>query len=113
MGGRGLRYCQCVFVLSPRAPSVAAGVVGIALLEDEDGLLLGPGAAGLADELGADLLELFTEAGASAQAGEATRLVLPGLILLGIGVGDVGPDAMRAAGAGLARAAVGVKSITS
>jgi leucyl aminopeptidase len=102
-----------VFVLSSEAPSVAAEVIAIALLDDEGSLVLGPGSAALAEELGdADLLELFGQAGAAATPGEVTRLVLPVpggkiLTLYGVGVGDAGADALRAAGAGLVRAAAG------
>jgi len=102
-----------VFVLSPSAPTPAAGAVAIALLDDEGTLVLGPGAAGLAEELDADLLELFSAAGAAATGGAVTRLVFPGLVLFGVGVGDAAPAGLRAAGAGLARAAVGLASVTS
>jgi leucyl aminopeptidase len=89
--------------------------VAIALLDEDGSLELGPGAAELADALGAevDLVELFAEAGAAATAGEVTRLTLTGLTLFGVGVGDSGTDALRAAGAGLARAASGLKAVTS
>ncbi|MFL6024920.1 MAG: leucyl aminopeptidase, partial [Marmoricola sp.] len=104
-----------MFVLSSGASAAAAGVVAIALLDDEGSLVLGPGSAALADRLGPDLdlLELFADAEASTSAGAVTRLTLPGVTVLGVGVGDAGTDALRAAGAGLARAAVGLKSVSS
>ena len=102
-----------MFVLRPEAPTAAAGAVALALLDDEGSLVLGPGAAALAEELDADLLELFTAAGASPAPGEVARLVFPGLVLLGVGVGDATSDGLRAAGAGLARAAVGLEEVTS
>lgn len=107
-----------MFVLSSEAPAVADVAVALALLDDEETLTLGPGAAGLGDALSADLLTLFAQAGASAAAGEVTRLALPvpggaALTVFGVGVGDAGTDGLRAAGAGLARAAVGLKSVTS
>ena len=62
-----------MFVLTPGAPSADAGVVAIALLEQAGSLVLGPGAAELAERLGADidLLDLFSAAGATAEAGAA------------------------------------------
>jgi leucyl aminopeptidase len=90
-------------------------VVALALLDDDGALSLGPGAAVVADALpdGLNLLDLFEEASASTAAGEVTRLQLPGLAVLGVGVGDLGTDDLRAAGAGLARAAVGADEVVS
>ncbi|WP_246004967.1 leucyl aminopeptidase family protein [Nocardioides marmorisolisilvae] len=107
-----------MFVLSSEAPTAAAGVVALALLDDEGSLVLGPGSAALAAELGdVDLLELFAEAGATATAGDVVRLVLPvsrgALTIFGVGVGDAGADGLRAAGAGVVRAAAGQDVVTS
>jgi leucyl aminopeptidase len=90
-------------------------VVALALLDDDGSLSLGPGAAVVADSLpdGFDLLGLFEESSAGSQAGAVTRLQLPGLVVLGVGVGDLGTDALRAAGASLARAAAGSDEVVS
>jgi len=102
------------FDLSPAPLSAQAGTVAVALLEEDGSLVLGPGAADLADGLGdVDLLALLDQAGARATAGEVTRLDLPGLIVLGVGVGDTGTTALRAAGAAVARAATGLETVTS
>ncbi len=102
------------FELSPLPPSATAGTVAVALLDGAGSFELGPGAAALGDALGeTDLLALFDQAGATAGAGDLTRLDLPGLTVLGVGVGDAGPTALRAAGAALARATTGHGAITS
>ncbi len=87
----------------------------MAIVPDGDGWDLGPGSAELVDALPGDLdlIDLFHDAGARAGAGEVTRLTLPGLTIIGVGVGEAGTDDLRAAGAGLARAAVGLEVITS
>jgi leucyl aminopeptidase len=102
------------FVISGE-PLPARGAVALAVLADGDRWVLGPGAAELADSFPADLdlVELFEQSRARPGAGEVTRLTLPGLTVLGVGVGDATPDDLRAAGAAVARAAVGLDAITS
>ncbi len=77
------------------------------------GPLLGPGAAEVGDQLGADLLALLELARATGRAGEVTSLPVPlggpgndelRLVLL-VGVGAQRPQDFRRAGAALARAA--------
>lgn len=102
------------FTLSSASPSGQESYVALALLQQDDALVLGPGAADLGDGLDdVDLLALFDQAGASASPGEVSRLHLPGLTVFGVGVGAADATALRAAGAGLARAATGLESVTS
>ncbi|WP_246004142.1 leucyl aminopeptidase family protein [Nocardioides marmoriginsengisoli] len=102
------------FVLSSGQVGAAAGLVALPLLDDDGALTLGPGAADLQDQLGdLDLLAMFEQAGAGTAAGQVARLPLPGRTVLGIGLGDGGSDAHRAAGAALARAAVGADEVVS
>ncbi|MCZ4497608.1 MAG: Leucyl aminopeptidase [Marmoricola sp.] len=107
------------FLLSAQAPTRSAGAVAIALVDVDGSLALGPGASALVDELattsgaGLDLLALFEQADAGSSAGAVTTLQLPGLTVLGVGVGDAGSTALRAAGAALARATTGRTSVTS
>ncbi|MCW2752615.1 MAG: Leucyl aminopeptidase [Marmoricola sp.] len=102
------------FVISP-AVLPGTGAVALAVVPDGDGWALGPGAVDLVDALPdeLDLFALFEESGATAGAGDVTRLTVPGLTIVGVGVGPATADDLRAAGAALARAAVGLDSITS
>jgi len=88
-------------------------VLAIALLDDEGDLELGPGAADLADDTGADLLALLAPLRPTTEAGEVTTLSLPGFLVHVVGVGDAGPTAMRKAGAAVARATRGVDAVAS
>ena len=103
------------FTLRAGSPAAAAAWVALALVDDDGELSLGPGAAtvldGLPDDL--DVLALLEQSKASASAGSVTTLQLPGKTLLAVGTGDGGTDAMRAAGAAVARAAVGRTEVTS
>jgi leucyl aminopeptidase len=104
------------FAVTAMRPHALAGVDVIALpvLPGEEGadLLLGPGAAEVADLLGADLLALLEDARATGKAGELTVLPVPlgapdnpalrQVILVGLGAG--GSDDFRRAGAAVARA---------
>jgi leucyl aminopeptidase len=102
------------FTLSPGAPSADDALVALALLDDNGELELGPGASAVLDGVpGTDVLALLEQASASTAAGEVTRLQLPGQTLLAVGVGDGGTDALRAAGATLARASVGYDDVVS
>ena len=102
------------FVLSEAPPSrTGVTTVALALLDDEGELALGPGSAELADEVGLDLLVLLEQLEADARAGEVTTLPLPGYLVHVVGVGDGGPDAMRRAGAALARATRGREAVAS
>jgi leucyl aminopeptidase len=95
---------------------VGADVVAVPVLADEDGPLLGPGAAELVEELGEDLFALLEVARATGRAGEVTEravldasgLVNPdlGRVLL-VGVGSGTTDDLRRAGAAVARATRG------
>jgi leucyl aminopeptidase len=89
----------------------AGSVVAVPVLpgeDTEDGPLLGPGAAELAEVLGIDLLELLELHKATGKAGEiVTHAVLghPSIVLVAcVGLGTERPAELRAAGAALARA---------
>jgi leucyl aminopeptidase len=103
------------FTLSAQAPSAEAPLLALAVTDDDGELALGPGAVTLEDALPAelDLLALLAQASASSVAGSSTRLELPGRTLLAVGVGDGGTDALRAAGAAVARASVGYDEVVS
>lgn len=96
-----------------RADLDGAAHVAVAVLSDEDDLVLGPGSEDLAARLGVDLLDLAERAGASADAGTVAVLPTGGATVYLVGVGDGGPDALREAGAALARRAEGVEEIVS
>lgn len=111
------------FTLSERAPHAVAGAEVIALPvlpADETGsLVLGPGAADLAEEL--DLLGVLDVHGASGKAGEVTVCPAPSgaagnrtlrRVML-VGVGAQRPADFRRAGAALARAARDVDSLAT
>lgn len=87
--------------------------VALALVDDDGELALGPGAAELADAVGLDLLGLLEPLRASARAGELTTLSVPGFVVHAVGVGDCDPDALRKAGASLARATRGLDVVAS
>ena len=101
------------FALSQHRPHAIRGVeaVAVPVLPGDDGVLLGPGGAELADELGADLLALLELHDATGKTGEIVSLPVP----LGgpsnadlrwvhlVGVGDQGVADFRRAGAALAR----------
>jgi len=101
------------FALSQHRPHAIRGVeaVAVPVLPGDDGVLLGPGAAELADELGVDLLALLEMHDATGKAGEVVSLPVP----LGggsnpdlrwvhlVGVGGQGLTDFRRAGAALAR----------
>ncbi len=106
------------FVLSSEPPGRAAQVIAVPLVDEDGEIGLGPGSVDVAALLSADLpevdlLALFEEAGAEAAVGEVTRLHLAGRTILGVGTGDAGTDALRAAGAALARAATGRDEVVS
>ncbi|HET6167283.1 MAG TPA: leucyl aminopeptidase family protein [Marmoricola sp.] len=96
-------------------PPSRTGATTVALaVSDQDGdLELGPGAAELADDTGVDLLDLLDRMDAGTSAGQVTTLPVPGFLVHVIGVGDGGPDALRSAGAALARATRGVDTVAS
>jgi leucyl aminopeptidase len=104
------------FALSAAPPHGVVGVEVVALpvLPGEDGtpLMLGPGAADLADLLGIDLIGVLEVASATGRAGEVTTVPVPlgspdnaelGAVLL-VGVGQQRAQDFRRAGAALARA---------
>jgi leucyl aminopeptidase len=101
------------FSLRAAGPRVRDGAVALAVSGADDDLLLGPGAEELGTELGIDLLALAAAAGASGAAGSCVLLPLPEVAIFLVGTGDAGPDALRSAGAALARAAVGTAEVTS
>ncbi|MBO9523569.1 MAG: leucyl aminopeptidase family protein [Nocardioidaceae bacterium] len=101
------------FTLLAGAPDGRARAVALALLDDDGDLSLGPGAAEVSERLDVDLLALLDQAGASAAAGSATALPFAGLTVYAVGAGDAGPDALRKAGAALARAARGSDEVVS
>lgn len=105
------------FALSALLPHAILGAEVLALPvlpgDGEDGgVLLGPGAEELGDQLGTDLLALLEMGSATGKAGEVTSLPVPlgasdnsalRWVLL-VGVGDQRPIDFRRAGAALARA---------
>ena len=111
------------FALSPHRPHAIRGVeaVAVPVLPGDDGALLGPGAAELADELGVDLLALLELHRATGRTGEITSLPVP----LGgpnnadlrwvhlVGVGEQGLTDFRRAGATLARTCRDLGSVAS
>jgi leucyl aminopeptidase len=102
------------FLLSDQEPRLGgAAPIALAVLDDDGEPALGPGSAAIADALDVDLLELGLTAGAAATPGAVTTLPLGTGVVLLVGAGDGGPDALRKAGAGLARAATGTTSLTS
>lgn len=100
--------------ISPAAV-VGADVVALPVLpgaEPGDALLLGPGAAELADELGADLLAVAELHGMTGATGETATYPVPAgternpdlrLVVL-VGVGSASPTDVRRAGAAMAKA---------
>ena len=102
------------FALRDAAPSrlVGVGIVAVPVLVGDDGPVLGPGAAELADDLAVDLTEVLSSADATGETGEVTELPVVGTAdlansslsrVLMIGVGDGTPTDLRRAGATLAR----------
>ncbi|HEU4811524.1 MAG TPA: leucyl aminopeptidase [Nocardioides sp.] len=104
------------FALSDLRPHAILGVevVAVPVLPDGDdgSLVLGPGAAELAEQLGIDLFTVLEMASATGKAGEVTTLPVPqgtpdnnGVrwVLL-VGLGEQRVDDFRRAGAALARA---------
>ncbi len=113
--------------LSDVGPHAVRGVEVVALPvlpagpEEGDGPVLGPGAEELAGQLGVDLLALLEAEKATGKVGEVVRLPVPlgspddgdlRWVLL-VGVGDQGTDALRRAGATLARATKGRASVAT
>jgi leucyl aminopeptidase len=101
------------FALSDLGPEAIAGVEVIALpvLTGEDSALLGPGAAGVAEALDLDLLEVADVHGVTGKVGQVASVPVPRgipanrdlrLVLL-VGVGEGRPVDVRRAGAALAR----------
>ncbi len=112
------------FALSDLAPSrlVGVDVVAVAVLPGEDGVMLGPGAAELADDLGLDLLEVLVSSGATGETGEVTELPAvrtadlanPSLTrVLMVGVGAATTTDLRHAGAALARRTTNADAVAS
>jgi leucyl aminopeptidase len=102
------------FALSAAGPHGVAGVEVVALpvLAGDDGPVLGPGAADVADLLGVDLLRVLEVAAATGRAGEVVTLPVPlgspesadlTSVLL-VGVGEQRLQDFRRAGAAVARA---------
>ena len=112
------------FALSDVAPSrlVGVGIVAVPVLSGDDGPVLGPGAAELADDLGIDLTEVLTVAGATGETGEVTELpvvstsdlansALSRVLLVGVGEGTT--TDLRRAGATLARRTTNADAVAS
>src|SRR3954467_14153310 len=87
------------FALSDVAPSrlVGVGIVAVPVLSGDDGPVLGPGAAELADDLGGDLIGVLAAA-ATGETGEVTELPVVGtsdlansalsrVLMVGVGAG--------------------------
>ena len=111
--------------LSDAAPHAILGVevVAVPVLpgDDDTGPALGPGAEELSEQLGVDLLALLEAEKATGKVGEVVRFPVPlggpanadlRWVLL-VGVGDQGTDALRRAGATLARATGGRSSVAT
>lgn len=106
--------------LDGRDPHLAgAETIALPVIAEAGSLVLGPGAASLADEL--DLLGVLDSEGASGKAGEVTVLPVPSgtelnaalrRVLL-VGVGSASADEFRRAGAALARATRGRASVST
>jgi leucyl aminopeptidase len=92
---------------------LGAGVLALAVLDDDGDLTLGPGTAELADDLGLDLLDLVEPLRPGTAAGEVTMLSVPGHLVHLVGVGAGAPDDLRRAGAALAGATRGVDVVAS
>ncbi|HEY0951482.1 M17 family peptidase N-terminal domain-containing protein, partial [Nocardioides sp.] len=104
------------FALSAALPHAILGVEVVAVpvlpgAADGDPLVLGPGAEGLADQIGVDLLAVLEADRATGGAGEVTAVPVPlgasdnaelRWVLLA-GVGEQTRDDLRRAGAALAR----------
>ena len=110
--------------LSEMPASQVGGVTVVALpvLTGDEGPTLGPGAAELVEETGADLFAVLDAAGVTGAVGEvasypvldATRLPNPDLrLVLLVGVGTGGNDELRRAGATLARAVRDQESVAT
>ena len=111
--------------LSDASPHAIVGVevVAVPVLpgDDDTGPALGPGAEQLSEQLGVDLLALLEAEKATGKVGEVVRLPVPlggpenadlRWVLL-VGVGDGSTDALRRAGATLARATLGRSSVAT
>ncbi|HET8562198.1 MAG TPA: leucyl aminopeptidase family protein [Marmoricola sp.] len=97
------------FALSDVSPSRVLGVRTVAL-PVQPGPMLGPGSDALSEDLDVDLLAILEQDGAQGLPGEVTAVPVPGAVpnhdldvVLLVGVGDGGADALRKAGAALAR----------
>jgi leucyl aminopeptidase len=113
------------FALSALRPHAIVGieVVAVPVLPGSSGepVLLGPGGAELAEDLGVDLLALLELGDATGKAGEVTSLPVPAGGATNpalrwahlVGVGDQGLDDFRRAGAALARAVRDRASVAS
>ena len=112
------------FALSDVAPSrlVGVGIVAVPVLTGEDGPLLGPGAAELAEDLGIDLTRVVEAAEATGETGEVTELPVVGtadlansalarVLMIGVGAGT--PTDLRRAGATLARRTTNADAVAS
>lgn len=102
------------FATSSAPPSGINGVeiVALPVFAGADGVVLGPGAATLADGVGIDLFEVLDFAGATGAVGEVTRIPVAGaadnpslrlIVLAGVGEGRL--DGVRRAAAEVARVA--------
>ncbi len=101
------------FALSPALPHQIGGaeVWAFPVVQDPEGLLLGPGADEAAELLGIDLLAALEAARATGRAGEVTSIPVAPLersgevsLVLLVGIGEGSVTDFRRAGAALARA---------
>ena len=99
---------------SDRPPSRSGSeVLALAVLDDDGELALGPGAAELAEDAGLDLLDLVEPVRPRTEAGALSTVPVAGFLVHLVGVGDGSPDALRKAGAALARATRGADTVAS
>ncbi len=90
---------------APLGEYAGADVWAIPVLPGPDGIELGPGAAGVEDRCGVDVLAVAEAARCDGRAGRVlTHPLADGPLLVLVGVGDRSPADLRAAGAALARA---------
>jgi leucyl aminopeptidase len=102
---------------STSAERVKADLLAVPVFEERE---LGPGAPAVDDALGSGLVEFMEEADFSGKRGETLpvptngRLGAKAVVLVGMGArDDVTPDALRRAGAALARRAKTVRSVAT
>jgi leucyl aminopeptidase len=95
--------------------AAGAEVVALPMWPGGDGPVLGPGAADVLDETGADAFAFLEVAAKTGKAGDVVAVPGAGSVprILLVGLGDGSPSAHRRAGAALARTARGTERLVS